>query len=94
MPGKTEMVLQHLSPGQEYEAWIRAMAAVGPGEKTSLRFKTKHQEYFGILIQFLFNLFILQCVRVCILITGFILTFFQTTGWFWEFQVSFLFFLF
>lgn len=45
---KSEMVLQHLSPGQEYEAWIRAMTAAGPGEKTTLRFKTKHQEYFGI----------------------------------------------
>lgn len=45
---KTEKVLQHLNPGQEYEAWIRAMTAAGPGEKTTLRFKTKHQEYFGI----------------------------------------------
>lgn len=45
---KTEKVLQHLSPGQEYEAWIRAMTAAGPGEKTTLRFKTKHQEYFGM----------------------------------------------
>lgn len=46
---KTEIVLQPLSPGQEYEAWIRATTAAGPGEKTTLRFKTKHQEYFGIM---------------------------------------------
>lgn len=47
---KTEMMLQHLSPGQEYEVWIRAVTAVGPGEKTTLRFKTKYHEHFGIAI--------------------------------------------
>lgn len=46
---KMEMVLQHLNPGQEYEVWIRAMTAAGPGEKATLRFKTKHQEYIGIM---------------------------------------------
>lgn len=40
--------LQHLSPGQDYEVWIRAVTAAGAGEKATARFRTKHHEHFGI----------------------------------------------
>lgn len=49
---KIEVELQHLSPGQDYEVWIRAMTAVGPGNKTTMRFKTNHHENFGSTIYF------------------------------------------
>lgn len=45
---KRGMVLKDLSPEQEYEVWIRAMTAAGPGENTTLSFKTKRQEYIGM----------------------------------------------
>lgn len=40
--------LLHLSPGQEYDVWIRAVTAAGPGENATVTFKTKHHEYFGM----------------------------------------------
>ncbi|XP_068193973.1 interleukin 12 receptor, beta 2a, like [Antennarius striatus] len=39
--------VQHLSSGQSYVAWIRAVTAAGLGEKASTMFETKHEEYFG-----------------------------------------------
>lgn len=40
--------LQHLTPGQEYQVWIRAVTAAGPGENSTTRFKTKDDENYGI----------------------------------------------
>lgn len=40
--------LQHLSPGQKYGVWIRAVSAIGTGENATLTFETKHGEEFGI----------------------------------------------
>ncbi|XP_030262992.1 interleukin 12 receptor, beta 2a, like isoform X2 [Sparus aurata] len=37
--------LQHLSPGQKYGVWIRAVSAIGTGENATLTFETKHANY-------------------------------------------------
>lgn len=39
--------LNHLSPGQEYEVWIQAVTAAGPGARATARFKTKQHENYG-----------------------------------------------
>ncbi|XP_036943815.1 interleukin 12 receptor, beta 2a, like [Acanthopagrus latus] len=39
--------LQHLSPGQKYGVWIRAVSARGPGENVTVTFETKHLEEFA-----------------------------------------------
>ncbi|XP_044036321.1 interleukin 12 receptor, beta 2a, like isoform X2 [Siniperca chuatsi] len=54
--------LLHLSPGQEYEVWIRAVTVAGPGENTTTRFKTKHHEDFALLILVLLGLIILGVI--------------------------------
>lgn len=41
--------LQDLSPGQQYDVWIRAVTAAGPGANTTVKVKTKHPEDFGIV---------------------------------------------
>lgn len=41
--------LGDLSPGQVYDAWIRAVNAAGPGENTTRRFTTKDSERYGFL---------------------------------------------
>lgn len=42
--------LGDLSPGQVYDAWIRAVNEAGPGENTTRRFTTKDSERFGMEI--------------------------------------------
>ncbi|XP_034449120.1 interleukin 12 receptor, beta 2a, like isoform X1 [Hippoglossus hippoglossus] len=37
--------LKHLSPGQEYEVWIRAVTKAGPGAKATTTFKTESENY-------------------------------------------------
>ncbi|XP_034046165.1 interleukin 12 receptor, beta 2a, like isoform X2 [Thalassophryne amazonica] len=39
--------LLDLSPGWDYEVWIRAVTAAGPGSQTTTHFKTKDQESFA-----------------------------------------------
>lgn len=51
-------LLGDLSPGQVYDAWIRAVNVAGPGEKTTRRFTTKDSERFGTkILLFIFILF-------------------------------------
>nr|XP_020472020.1 interleukin-6 receptor subunit beta-like isoform X1 [Monopterus albus]XP_020472021.1 interleukin-6 receptor subunit beta-like isoform X1 [Monopterus albus]XP_020472022.1 interleukin-6 receptor subunit beta-like isoform X1 [Monopterus albus] len=38
--------LKHLSPGQEYEAWIKAVTKAGPGANTTTRFKTEQDQSY------------------------------------------------
>ncbi|KAF7658629.1 hypothetical protein LDENG_00010260 [Lucifuga dentata] len=68
-------VLQHLSPGQEYEVWIRAVTVAGPGASTTQRFKTKDQEglvHHSRLMSFLLVplLVVISCVICCCLFRG------------------------
>lgn len=51
--------LLHLRPGQEYEAWIRAMTVAGPGENVTIRFEAKQHEDFGIASHL--NSFLVEC---------------------------------
>uniref|UniRef100_A0A3Q3IP54 Fibronectin type-III domain-containing protein n=1 Tax=Monopterus albus TaxID=43700 RepID=A0A3Q3IP54_MONAL len=44
--------LKHLSPGQEYEAWIKAVTKAGPGANTTTRFKTEQDQSYGIVSYF------------------------------------------
>ncbi|XP_071383964.1 interleukin 12 receptor, beta 2a, like isoform X2 [Centroberyx affinis] len=58
-------VLEHLSPGQEYEVWMRAVTEAGPGANTTTRFKTKDQEAFGyklvlVLVAVIFCAFLIS----------------------------------
>ncbi|KAM3597330.1 uncharacterized protein V6R79_003164 [Siganus canaliculatus] len=63
--------LQQLSPGQEYEVWIRAVTVAGPGEKNAVRFNTTDNEKFAhrLLVGILIPLFI--CVLLFILFCAF-----------------------
>ncbi|XP_040919211.1 interleukin 12 receptor, beta 2a, like [Toxotes jaculatrix] len=49
--------LNHLSPSQEYEVWIRAVTGAGPGENATVKFKTKQQEDYEYLIAALLGIF-------------------------------------
>ncbi|XP_070837676.1 interleukin 12 receptor, beta 2a, like [Chaetodon trifascialis] len=56
--------LTHLSPGQEYEVWIKAVTAAGPGGNVTIRFKTKDDEdsvYFRVLV-------VICVLVICVLI--------------------------
>lgn len=55
--------LPRLSPGQEYEVWIRAVTVAGPGANATASFKTKHREDFDNLILTLLGIIIL--VLIC-----------------------------
>ncbi|XP_041831845.1 interleukin 12 receptor, beta 2a, like [Melanotaenia boesemani] len=64
--------LSELNPGQDYEVWIRAVTAVGPGAKVTMRFKTVQHKRFEnivpvlIVIPFLvFICLLLVLFRVC-----------------------------
>lgn len=46
--GNMTYTLTGLSPAQEYEVWIRAVTAAGPGSNVTTTFKTKHSEDFGM----------------------------------------------
>ncbi|XP_035471460.2 interleukin 12 receptor, beta 2a, like isoform X1 [Scophthalmus maximus] len=55
--------LNHLSPGQEYEVWIQAVTAAGPGARATARFKTKqHENYVGLKRTMLALLFLGICI--------------------------------
>ncbi|XP_034534359.1 interleukin 12 receptor, beta 2a, like isoform X2 [Notolabrus celidotus] len=46
-------------PGQEYEVWIRAVTAAGPGENTTVTFNTNPHEdyvYFGLVLPVVLSL--------------------------------------
>ncbi|XP_041813929.1 interleukin 12 receptor, beta 2a, like [Chelmon rostratus] len=59
--------LSDLSPGQEYEVWVRAVTAVGPGEMVTTRFKTQHHEYFAYL-----TILVVICLIVICAVVGFV----------------------
>lgn len=52
--------LKLLSPGQEYQVWIRAVTGAGPGPNAVIRFKTKQLENYGIASHL--NYFLFECV--------------------------------
>ncbi|XP_062264720.1 interleukin 12 receptor, beta 2a, like [Platichthys flesus] len=60
--------LNLLSPGQEYEVWIRAVTKAGPGAKATTTFKTKQSENYDLLVllPLLFSLICVAIVCVCL----------------------------
>ena len=46
--GHQTFKLKHLSPGQEYKVWIRAVTAAGPGANVTMMFKTNHPDNSGM----------------------------------------------
>nr|XP_019958364.1 PREDICTED: interleukin-6 receptor subunit beta-like isoform X2 [Paralichthys olivaceus] len=62
--------LKHLSPGQDYEVWIRAMNKAGPGANATTTFKTQQRENDDYLI---LKLLLLMFVVICLVL--FCLTF-------------------
>ncbi|XP_051244222.1 interleukin 12 receptor, beta 2a, like [Dicentrarchus labrax] len=54
-----------LSPGQEYEVWIRAVTSAGPGENATARFKTvESYAYLPVLLT------VLSLVGICIILVS------------------------
>ncbi|KAM4530641.1 interleukin 12 receptor, beta 2a, like isoform 2-T2 [Odontesthes bonariensis] len=47
--GNKTFRLQDLNPGQDYEVWIRAVTAAGPGEISTKTFKTLRQKKFDLI---------------------------------------------
>ncbi|KAM9746232.1 interleukin 12 receptor, beta 2a, like [Menidia menidia] len=45
--GDNTFKLPDLNPDQNYEVWIRAVTAAGPGANVTTRIKTMHQQQFG-----------------------------------------------
>ncbi|XP_070778526.1 interleukin 12 receptor, beta 2a, like [Enoplosus armatus] len=60
--GNKTFELPHLSPGQEYDVWIRAVTVAGPGANTTTRFKTKNHEGFAHLIPALLGIIFLVVI--------------------------------
>ncbi|XP_049925815.1 interleukin 12 receptor, beta 2a, like [Epinephelus moara] len=58
--------LQDLSPGQQYDVWIRAVTAAGPGANSTMKVKTKHLEDFAILKPLLLG--IIFVIFVCFIV--------------------------
>ncbi|XP_047428092.1 interleukin 12 receptor, beta 2a, like [Mugil cephalus] len=63
--GNQTFKLLHLTPGQEYEVWIKAVTAVGAGANHTISFKTKHHEDFARLIPVMTGIFMLVIV-ICL----------------------------
>ncbi|KAM4717096.1 interleukin 12 receptor, beta 2a, like isoform 2-T2 [Anableps anableps] len=67
--GRKTYKLRDLSPGQEYEVWIRAVTAAGPSEKVTTTFKINNHEDYAFLIPTVVIpvLFIIIALISCIL---------------------------
>ncbi|XP_060883067.1 interleukin 12 receptor, beta 2a, like [Labrus mixtus] len=57
--------LLHLRPGHEYEVWIRAVTAAGPGERSTFTF-TSHQEHEGYLTPIMLGIFLPVAICICV----------------------------
>ncbi|XP_069569648.1 interleukin 12 receptor, beta 2a, like [Brachyistius frenatus] len=59
--------LLHLSPGQEYQVWIRAVTVAGPGENVTTRFETKHHEDIAFFVPVLTVIVLLVIIVISLL---------------------------